>query len=79
MKERILSNWTFSRGLYFVIGSVLMIESIMSHNWPGILFGGYFAAMGLFAFGCASGHCYGANCAVESKRKSSVQDSGISH
>jgi hypothetical protein len=25
----------------------------------GVVFGGYFAFMGLFAFGCASGSCFG--------------------
>jgi len=25
----------------------------------GVVFGGYFASMGLFAFGCASGSCFG--------------------
>lgn len=34
----------------------------MVKEWFGILIGGYFAAMGVFAFGCAGGNCYGGNC-----------------
>jgi hypothetical protein len=30
----------------------------MNHQWPGLLFGGYFAAMAVFNFGCAAGACY---------------------
>ena len=68
MKERILSNWTFSRALYLVFGIVLIIQSAMSHQWFGVVFGGYFSAMGLFAFGCAAGNCFGGNCKVEPKQ-----------
>ena len=65
VKDRILKNWTFSRGLYLVIGSGLGIEGLMSQNWPGLLIGLYFASMGLFAFGCAAGNCHGGTCEVE--------------
>lgn len=76
MKERILTNWTFSRALYLIIGIALIIQSIMSNQWFGIAFGGYFASMGLFAFGCASGNCFGGNCVVEQKQISNatIQD-----
>lgn len=57
MKDRILKGWTFQRGLYLVLGLFLMIHSAIDGLWPGILFGGYFAAMGFFAFGCAGGNC----------------------
>jgi len=30
--------------------------------------------MGLLAFGCAAGNCFGGNCAVEPKQKSIIQD-----
>lgn len=46
----------------------------MSRQWFGVAFGSYFAAMGLFAFGCASGNCFGGNCETESKHKTSNQD-----
>ncbi|HMP28713.1 MAG TPA: hypothetical protein PKD85_03885 [Saprospiraceae bacterium] len=59
MKERILSNWTFVRGFYLVIGLAVLAQSIVSQHWMGLLVGGYFASMGLFAFGCAAGNCYG--------------------
>ncbi len=69
MKERVLTNWTFARGLYAVVGVGLMIEGLMSKNWPGVLIGGYFASMGVFAFGCAAGNCYGGSCEVETKER----------
>jgi hypothetical protein len=39
----------------------------MSHQWFGVVFGGYFASMGLFAFCCAAG-----NCATEPLQKSNT-------
>ncbi len=74
MKERILTNWTFTRVLYLIIGSAIIIQSIMSQQWFGVAFGGYFASMGLFAFGCAAGNCFGGSCEVEPKNKSNIQD-----
>jgi hypothetical protein len=62
MKERILTNWTFIRALYLLMGILLMVQSALSQQWFGIAVGGYFAAMGLFAFGCASGNCFSGNC-----------------
>lgn len=72
MKERILTNWTFKRALYLIMGCAVIIHSVMSQQWFGVAFGGYFAAMGLFAFGCASGNCFGGNCEVELKQKAST-------
>ena len=57
MKERILTGWTFTRMIYIVLGIAFMIQSIMQSQWPGAILGFYFASMGLFAFGCASGNC----------------------
>jgi hypothetical protein len=57
MKERMLYGWNFMRVFYLLIGLTIIIESIISKQWPGIAFGGYFAAMGLFRFGCAGGNC----------------------
>lgn len=57
MKERIMRGWTFQRWAYFILGLIMMISSILDQFWVGILFGAYFASMGLFAFGCASGSC----------------------
>ena len=62
MKERILTNWTFTRALYIIMGITVIIQSAMTNQWSGVVFGVYFASMGLFAFGCASGNCLGENC-----------------
>ena len=76
MKERILSKWTLSRALYLFMGVMILVQSAMSHQWLGVAFGGYFASMGLFAFGCASGNCFGGSCEVDPKQKSNtaIQD-----
>ena len=68
MKERILTNWTITRAFYLIMGLFVIIQSFTSQQWFGIAFGGYFAAMGLFAFGCASGNCIGGNCSTEAKK-----------
>ena len=68
MKERLLTNWTITRAFYLIVGIFVVIQSFMGQQWFGIAFGGYFAAMGLFAFGCASGNCIGGNCSTESKQ-----------
>jgi hypothetical protein len=52
-----MRGWTFQRWAYLVLGLIMMVSSIIDRFWVGILFGAYFAAMGLFAFGCASGNC----------------------
>lgn len=62
MKQRLLTGWNFRRIMYAAIGIALIVQSIMVKEWFGILIGGYFAAMGVFAFGCAGGNCYGGNC-----------------
>ncbi len=76
MKERVLTNWTFARALYLTMGIAVIIQSVMSHQWFGVAFGGYFAAMGLFAFGCAAGNCFNGNCAAEPQQKTTatIQD-----
>lgn len=74
MKNRVLSNWTYTRALYLIIGSAVIIQSAMSKQWFGFAFGGYFAAMGMFAFGCASGNCLEGNCEVKPKQKSNIAD-----
>lgn len=58
MKERILKGWTLARVLYFSLGLFIIVQSIINEQYFGIPFGAYFAAMGLFAFGCASGRCH---------------------
>lgn len=58
MKERILKGWNVSRIIYTLLGVTIIIQSAVQHEWIGILLGGYFASMGIFSFGCASGICY---------------------
>jgi hypothetical protein len=62
MKQRILAGWNYIRVIYVLLGSFIIIQSVADGQWLGILFGGYFAAMGLFAFGCAAGNCFGNGC-----------------
>lgn len=62
MKDRLLHGWTFQRGLYLAMGITIIIQSIISNQIMGTFLGIYFASMGLFAFGCASGNCFGGNC-----------------
>lgn len=57
MKERILTGWTLTRVLYLVMGTYIVVQSVLEQQWIGILLGGYFVSMGLFAFGCAAGNC----------------------
>lgn len=58
------------------MGITFIIQSVLSQQWFGVAFGGYFASMGLFAFGCAAGNCYGGNCVTEPEQKSNtiIQD-----
>jgi hypothetical protein len=53
------------------MGIAVIVQSVMSKQWFGVAFGGYFTSMGLFAFGCAAG-----NCARETQQKSNsaIQD-----
>lgn len=57
MRERILTGWSFQRAAYLIIGLFLVVQFAIDKQWAGILIGSYFAAMGLFAFGCAAGNC----------------------
>lgn len=73
IRTRILTGWTLMRAIYLIIGILVMTQSFLQHEWFGFFFGGYFASMGLFAFGCAAGNCYGGNCSVTPKPKASIQ------
>lgn len=76
MTERIFTGWTFQRVLYFLLGAIVMVQGIVDGQWIGVLFGGYFASMGLFAFGCAAGNCYTGNNTINNEQKSTsaIQD-----
>lgn len=67
MKQRLLTGWNLIRILYLIIGISVIGQSSAQHHWLGIILGVYLSAMGLFAFGCASGNCYQGNCDVEEK------------
>lgn len=54
---RISLPWTFSRFLYLGLGGIILFQAIADQLWLGAIMGGYFIAMGLFAWGCASGDC----------------------
>ena len=68
MTNRILANWTVRRALYLALGVYVIVQSIIDKQWLLTALGGYFAAMGLLAIGCASG-----NCAVEPNQNSKIQ------
>ncbi len=69
MKDRILKNWNFRRAIYVILGGLMIVQSIESRQWFTVVFGVYFASMGLFAFGCAGGNCFGGNCEVDLDKK----------
>lgn len=58
MKERLLTGWTITRVIYVGLGIMVTMNGIQASHWLSIFFGIYFASMGLFSFGCASGNCY---------------------
>ena len=76
LKQRLLTGWTFTRVLYVALGTFVIIHSGANQQWFGVLFGAYFASMGLFSFGCASGACFGGSCITEpqQKHKTQIQD-----
>jgi hypothetical protein len=60
--NRMTTGWNVQRVFYLVAGAGMIAISVKDAQWAGILVGGYFASMGLFAFGCASGNCAGGAC-----------------
>ena len=58
LKLRLTTGWTFQRAIFAIIGTIIVVQSIADNQWVFALFGLYFASMGLFAYGCASGNCY---------------------
>lgn len=69
MLQRIRTGWNIQRIFYLLAGSGIIVSSIVDKQWIGALLGGYFAAMGFFGFGCASGKCCDGACdtAMETK------------
>ncbi|OPZ19081.1 MAG: hypothetical protein BWZ05_00296 [Bacteroidetes bacterium ADurb.BinA245] len=58
MLNRILKGWSFIRVFYLLAGVGMLIQSVVNKQWAFAIVGLYFAIMGLFALGCASGSCY---------------------
>ena len=79
MKERLLTGWTFQRVLFLLSGSFILIQSIIDRQWFGIIFGIYFASMGLFALGCAAGNCYGGNSGSGNDKKTTASITDVSY
>lgn len=57
MLEKIKTGWNFQRIFFFAIGTLVVVQSLMSKHYPKASLGLYFAAMGLLGFGCAAGNC----------------------
>ncbi len=58
IKQRVFTGWNFQRVIYVALGTIVMISAIVERQWAAVFVGGYFASMGLFAFGCAAGACF---------------------
>lgn len=74
MIDRIKYNWTFTRALYLGMGLLIIVQSAMTTEITGIIFGAYFASMGLFGVGCASGNCYVPPSASPKNQSPSTED-----
>ncbi len=57
MKHQIFSNWNLFRILRFVLGIVIMIQAIYSHNYTFGIIGLLFSVMSVFNIGCCGGTC----------------------
>lgn len=77
MKERILKGWHFRRAVYLALGLAVIVFAIQQHDWMVGLIGGYFSAMAIFSFGCASGNCFAGGCSV-SKHPSKIPEQTMS-
>ncbi len=73
LQVRVISGWTFTRFLYAGMGLYMVVQSSLHRQWLGVFVGTYFASMGLFSWGCASGNCFGGNCEIpdRTEKKSS--------
>ena len=62
MIKRISTGWNIQRLLFLLIGGSIVYQAYIDQEWLAVGLGTYFMSMGLFAFGCASGYCYGGSC-----------------
>lgn len=57
IKDKITKGWNARRVMYLAFGCIAVVQAFLTQQYLLILFGGYFASMGLFGFGCAGGNC----------------------
>ena len=62
LKDRIFTGWTWIRAVYVFMGSAIIFQAFADKEWLLVIFGAYFASMGIFGYGCAGGNCYGGAC-----------------
>jgi hypothetical protein len=55
--QRFFLPWTLTRIMFLIVGGSIFAQALMDKLWVGVIFGLYFAATGLFAWGCAGGNC----------------------
>ena len=72
MKDRILNGWSLRRILFVAFGLYVIYQSGSDKSVAGIAIGIYFLSMGVFAFGCASGNCYGNSCSVTPQTEAKI-------
>jgi len=73
MKDRILHGWNLMRVVYLIMGIVIIIQSIMAHQYPVLFFGLYFIATSILGLGCAGGACAAPIQAPKSKNRTNEE------
>ena len=56
--KRFFLPWTITRFMFLFLGTTVFAQAAIDGLWIGIVFGFYFIATGLFAWGCAGGNCH---------------------
>jgi hypothetical protein len=69
----ITTGWILMRVIYVAMGVFLIGSSYEIQQWFGVTFGLYFASIGVFGFGCASGARYPNSTQHSSNLKEDVQ------
>ncbi len=64
MKDAILKNWTFSRGLRLIIGLAIIVQALVSKDTMFGVAGLLFISMAVFNIGC----CGAGGCATAPKK-----------
>lgn len=62
MIQRLITGWTWTRGIYLFTGSWVILQSALEGQWMGIFLGAWPAGMGLFGLGCAARNYSGVTC-----------------